>query len=77
MRFNLFALQQQLELKLGRNVSWAEIAKETGLHYNTVFRLGNNKATVADLETLSRLATYFHRHGLAVGVQDLIVMETA
>ena len=72
MRFNLFDIKLRLERTLGRDVSWAEVARDTGLHPNTVLNLANNKSPRADLDTLSALLRYFRGRGLEVGIADII-----
>jgi len=77
--FNLPAVRFELQKHLGLQEppSWAEIARDTQLGYNTVIRIATNTATRVELDTMARFAEYFNRRGLKVGIQDLIVMEIA
>lgn len=71
MTFNLFDLKMQLQAKLGREVSWAEISRESGVNQNTLTSLLHNKARRVDLDTLEKLIAYFNAQGMAITHADL------
>ncbi len=73
--FNLFNLKQQLHIESGEQVSYAQIARDTGLHRNTVERITSNDTTRVDLETLAALVSYFRSKGMNVGISDLVNVE--
>ncbi len=73
--FNLFNLKQQLEMKKGREYSWAEIARLAGLHRNTIDRIAANQTGRIDLSTITSLVAFFHSQGMTVDVSDLINIE--
>lgn len=69
--FDLFKLKQQLQLATGREFSFSAIARESGLHRNTVERIALNRTDRVDLETLAKLIFFFRRYGVSVVVGDL------
>lgn len=77
INFNLFELKQRLQIKLGKEVSWAQLAKEAGLHRNTIERIASNQTDRVDLETLGKLLMLFHNYGMDVDISDLLVIETS
>ena len=73
MRFNLFALKQQLELAKEKEYSWEAIARATGLHAHTIRGIASNKKGGADLDTLNRVVRFFREEGMDIGIEDLII----
>lgn len=71
MRFNLLPIKHELERLRGKAVSWATIARESGVHANTLSAMLNNNARRIDLETMERLINYFNAQGLSISVADL------
>ncbi len=71
MRFNLTRLRRQLEELTGREYSWSEIARRTGLHRHTIERIAANQTSQVRLDTLERLLAFFHAEGMAVTLNDL------
>ncbi len=71
MRFNLARLKRQLEELTGREYSWSEIARRTGLHRHTIERIAANQTTQVRLDTLERLLAFFHAEGMAITLNDL------
>lgn len=71
--FNLFELKQRLQLQLGEELSWSQIAREADLHRNTVERIANNRTERVDLATIAKLLLFFRARGMEVDVGDLIV----
>jgi len=64
--FNLFDLKMELQKRIGGEVSWAEISRESGVNQNTLTGLLHNKARRVDLDTLEKLITYFNSQGLNI-----------
>ncbi len=51
--FNLFNLKQKLEMHRGREYSWAEISRLTGLNRRTIDRMAANQTGRVDLTTVT------------------------
>ena len=76
IKFDLFGLKQQLQLKIGEEISWSQIAREADLHRNTVERIGNNQTERVDLTTLAKLLLFFQARGMnTIGIEDIFVIE--
>lgn len=78
--FNLFHLKKQLEMSMGKELSWAQIAREANLHRNTVHRIAHNSTERVDLSTLAALLSFFHARGMKISLDDLVnlkIEETA
>lgn len=75
LSFALFNLKKQLEIKLGREISWAEVARGSGLHRNTIEKIQGNATGRVDLDTLAALISYFRAQGLHVTPDDLFRVE--
>lgn len=73
--FNLFKLKQQFQIRIGEEISWSQMAREIGLHRNTLERIGSNQTDRVDLETLAKILLFFNSRGMAVGVSDLFEVE--
>lgn len=73
--FDLFKLKQQLQLATGKEFSFSEIAREAGLHRNTVERISQNRTDRVDLETLAKLIFFFERYGVTITVGDLFAVK--
>jgi hypothetical protein len=73
--FNFFALKQQLQLLLKREISLAHIARESSLHRNTIERIFHNKTDRIDLETIGKLMLYFQNQGLDIQPGDFFLVE--
>jgi transcriptional regulator with XRE-family HTH domain len=77
VKFNLFNLVQQLGIQRQRRYSWAEVAKLSGLHQNTILKLANNETHRIDLETIEKLLTFFEREEMPVSLSDLFTVSRA
>ncbi len=75
IKYNLFNLRRQLEIKTGRSYSWAEIARESTVQINTVKNIANNKTGRVDLENVFKLIRFFASQGMPITVADLFVMD--
>ncbi len=75
MKFNLFALQKQLELVKGEQVTQEQIAAGAGLHINTVYGLFKNSSKRVDLRTMEKIVDYFNSEGLKISAGDLLTTE--
>lgn len=73
--FNLFDLKQLLQMKLGKELSWAQIARETKLHRNTIERIANNQTHRTDLKTIAKLLLFFRSKGMNVDISELLVVS--
>lgn len=73
--FDLFTLKQQLQIATGREFSFSAIARESGLHRNTVERIALNRTDRVDLETLAKLIFFFRRYGVTVAAGDLFKVK--
>lgn len=51
-------VQEQLSLCKG---TWPAVAKEAGIDYCTIVRIGNGRAKDPAYRTIEKLATYFQR----------------
>lgn len=71
MHLDLHAARRQLEQHTGKQYSWAEIARETGLHRHTIERIAANETTQIRFDTLERLLQFFHDNGVALSLGDL------
>lgn len=60
----------KLAVKLGRDVSYQEIAEKVGLNYMTVHRYATKSISRPDLDTVLRLAAYF-----GVPVEEFVYKE--
>ena len=70
-------LKDQLEAKLGEELTWSDIAYEALLHHNTVARIAANQTERIDLGTLERLMEYFNYKGLNVALSDFFTVTAA
>lgn len=71
VQFNLFNLKQRLHALRGSEISLSQIARESGLHRNTIERIYENKIDRVDLTTLAKLVSFFHKHGMLIEIGDL------
>lgn len=71
VNFALFKLKQQLQLAIGEEISFSEIARQADLHRNTVGRLAANRTDRIDLATLGKLLLFFRSHGMNIEIGDL------
>jgi len=58
-RTRLIPLKLKLAAKLGRDISYQDIANATGLSYQTVHRYATKAIPRPDYETVAALARYF------------------
>lgn len=73
LRFSLLNSKMDLERKLGREVSWVEIADTIGIHVNTLYNVSRNKTRRLDLDILAALLLYFRGQGVDVGFDTFLV----
>lgn len=59
IRFRLKELIAEKEFQEGRNITFEEVARETGIHRTTLSRIANIKGYVTTTEVLDKLCTYF------------------
>jgi len=65
VELDLFTPINQLELKTRKRFTYAEIARETGLSRQTVWKLLNRQEQQrVDVETIAGLITWFRRNGI-------------
>lgn len=74
VRFNFFELKQRLHVVLGEEVSLSQIARDSGLHRNTVERIYENKIDRVDLATLAKLLAFFHTKGMYIQLGELFTV---
>lgn len=75
IKFNLFALKRKLELHRNKSYTWREIAHATGVHFNTLYNMANNKTGGIDLKILAKLFDYFRGEGLDINPLDLFLFD--
>lgn len=73
VQFNLFDWRHRLEGETKEIYSWSRIAKEAGVHPNTISGIATNNATRIDVETVTKLVNFFRRKGIDVKSGDLFV----
>lgn len=67
-------LRLDLSAKLGRSLSIREIAEELGVDRRIIMKLESTKLTERpDMEVLSQLADFYHKHGL--DAHDIVVYD--
>lgn len=71
IKYNLFALKRQLELLKGKSYTWQEISHKTGIHFNTLHNMENNKTRRVDLDIVAKLLDFFAAEGMPVTVDQL------
>lgn len=59
IRFRLKELVAEKEFQEERNITYEEIAKETGIHRTTLSRIANIKGYVTNTDVLDKLCAYF------------------
>lgn len=59
IRFRLKELVAEKEFQEGRNITYEEIARETGIHRTTLSRIANIKGYVTNTDVLDKLCAYF------------------
>ena len=74
--FNLFDLKQNLEKHRGKEMSWAEVGRRSGVHPNTLTAIQLGRARRVDLETLEKLYNFFHAEGMPIVPGDLFKLES-
>jgi DNA polymerase III delta subunit len=72
-QFNLFEWRLKLESETREVWSWSKIAKEAGVHPNTISGIATNSATRIDLETVAKIVNLLRRKGIDVRSGDLLV----
>jgi DNA-binding CsgD family transcriptional regulator len=72
--FNLYILRKRLELLKEQDYTYERIAREAGIHPNTVYNLAANRSKRIDISTVKSLLNYFRRQGMQIGIQDLILV---
>ncbi len=70
VQFNLFAIKKNLETSKGVEISWAEIARKSDVHANTLVNILHNKTRRIDLEVIEKLVGYFRSEGLQISIGD-------
>lgn len=75
--YNLFALKRKLELQTGKAYTWRKIGKETGVHYNTLNNLANNKTSRIDVDILRRILEFFQSQGMNIVFSELFVIDVS
>lgn len=74
LKFDLFRLKQRLALRVGREYTWAYIARWCDLNIRTVMGLAeDNGSTRIDVATLEKLLGFFRAEGLPVTLCDLLI----
>lgn len=69
---NLFHLIKQVEIAENRNITSIEVAREAGIHEQTIYRALRGELGGVQFETIEKLLGYFRNHGMTVTVNDLI-----
>jgi transcriptional regulator with XRE-family HTH domain len=64
MKSSARQLRLELALKRGKQVSIREVAEEIGVDRRVVMKIENNDMERVDMDTLARLADFYHRAGL-------------
>ncbi|HLR17495.1 MAG TPA: helix-turn-helix transcriptional regulator [Alcanivoracaceae bacterium] len=59
IRFRLKELVAEKEFQEGRNITYEEISRETGIHRTTLSRIANIKGYVTNTDVLDKLCAYF------------------
>lgn len=73
--FNLSALRRQLAAKDDRDISWREMAEQSGVSESTLINIANNRHKQIHVETLRKLLVYFRSRGMHIGIGDLFREE--
>lgn len=76
LKYNLFALKRELELKTGVAYSWVKISNKSGVKINTVKNIAGNKTGRVDLENVDKLIKFFNSEGMPVTPSDFLVDDT-
>lgn len=77
IKYNLFALKRQLELKTGRSYTWKEIADAAQAHPNTLQNIAGNKTARIDMGVVAGLIDFFNENGLPVTLSDLFIVNVS
>ncbi|MFT0212192.1 helix-turn-helix transcriptional regulator [Pseudomonas sp. F1_0610] len=59
IRFRLKELVAEKEFQEGRNITYEEISRKTGIHRTTLSRIANIKGYVTNTDVLDKLCAYF------------------
>lgn len=76
IKYNLFALKLQLEVKNTRPYTWKEIASAVNAHPNTLQNIAGNKTARVDTHVMAGLLDFFAAEGMPITVADLFVITT-
>ncbi len=76
IKYNLFALKRQLEVKSNRPYTWKEIAGAVNAHPNTLQNIAGNKTARVDTHVMAGLLDFFAAQGMPITVADLFVIST-
>lgn len=76
IKYNLFALKRQLEVKNTRPYTWKEIANAVNAHPNTLQNIAGNKTARVDTHVMAGLLDFFAAEGMPITVADLFVIST-
>lgn len=74
IKYNLFSLKHQLELKTHNPLPWTEVARQSGVNINTIKNMVGNKTGRIDLENIARLIDFFKAQGLPVTLSDFFTV---
>jgi DNA-binding Xre family transcriptional regulator len=77
IQFNLFILRRQLEIAKGTELTWDQIARQAGVHPNTLYSLASNKSKGITLATMEALVAFFRSQGMEINPGDLFTMRVA
>jgi len=61
IRFRLRELIADLEFRRGSRVKLEDVARDTGIHRTTLYKIGSKRGYNTTTENLSRLCRYFDR----------------
>lgn len=75
IKYNLFALKHELEIKTGRTYSWVKIANESGVQINTIKNIAGNKTARIDLDILEKILKFFASQGMPITPNDFLVVS--
>ena len=76
IRFRLKELIAEKEFQEWRNITFEEVARETGIHRTTLSRIANIKGYVTTTDVLDKLCTYFGVNTNEVAEHILVSIET-
>lgn len=76
IKYNIFSLKHQLELKTDKPYPWTEVSRLSGVNINSLKNIAGNKTRRVDFDNLESLIDFFAAQGMPITISDLLTVTT-